>query len=70
MTRESVYSSDVAAIGYDPSLQVLEVEFNDASVYQYSGVPAYVHAEFMQAPSKGKYLHANIARRYSYQRIN
>lgn len=69
MDREPVDSSNVAAIGYDLDSATLEVEFHNGSVYQYFDVPAVVHAEFMQAESPGRFLHAQIRGVYRYARV-
>ena len=69
MDRAPVSSSNIAAIGYDEDTQILEVEFTDGSVYQYSGVPPGEHNGMMNADSKGKYLHANIKKRYPYVKL-
>lgn len=69
MERTPVSSSDIASIGYDEDNQILEVEFNSGSVYQYSGVPSSEYNGIMNADSKGKYLHANIKNRYPFVKL-
>ena len=69
MTRQSVISSNIASVGYDSSISLLEVEFNTGSIYQYSNVPANVYSSLMNAASKGTYFNANIKRRYNYRQI-
>ena len=69
MRRDSVASTNVAAVGYDPKTQTLEVEFLSGSVYQYYGVPDHLHDNMMRAASKGKYLNAYIKDRYPYSRV-
>lgn len=69
MERTPVDSSNVASIGYDAETQTLEVEFQNGSVYQYFDVPEHVFDGFMQAPSKGQYLHQNIRDVYRYARM-
>jgi hypothetical protein len=60
MERIPVSSSTIAAMGYDPTTCTLEVEFNSGTLYQYTGVPQGEFEAFMQAESKGSYLHTNI----------
>jgi hypothetical protein len=67
--RTPVSSSNIRSIGYDEDCQVLEIEFNDGSIYQYSGVPSSEYDGMMSADSKGKYLHANIKNRYSFVKL-
>lgn len=69
MERTPVTSSNLQSVGYDPDNQILEVEFNDGSVYQYSGVPESEHEGLMSADSKGKYLFANIKKRFSHSKL-
>jgi len=51
MKRVCVSSSSIASIGYDPGLQILEVEFAGGGVYQYSNVPQDIFEEFQNADS-------------------
>ena len=69
MERTPVTSSNVSSIGYDTDSQILEVEFNNGAVYQYSGVPEYEYDGLMNSDSKGKYLHSNIKNRYSHAKL-
>jgi len=69
MERELVSSSNIASIGYDAAAETLEVEFLDGSVYQYYNVPQALYQQFMEAGSKGKFLHANIRNAYAYSRV-
>lgn len=69
MERTRVSSSNIAAIGYDPDSQTLEIEFHNGSVYSYSGVPPGEYEGFMLAASKGTYFHSNIKNIYSYVKL-
>jgi hypothetical protein len=69
MNRISVSSSNISSIGYDPTTQVLEVEFNDGSIYQYDGVPQSVYDDFINASSHGQYLHQHIKDVYPHRKI-
>ncbi|WP_417432735.1 KTSC domain-containing protein [Hoeflea sp.] len=69
MQRQAVSSSSIASIGYDPSSQVIEVEFNDGAVYQYMNVPQIVFDGLITAGSHGTYLNAHIKGQYPYQRL-
>ena len=42
MKRVPVSSSNLASVGYDPELRVLEVEFHNHTVYQYRNVPHHI----------------------------
>lgn len=58
--RRPVESSNLASVGYDGTFNVLEVEFKTGDIYRYFGVPIDVGLGLIDAPSKGKYFHANI----------
>ena len=69
MDRSGVASSSVAAIGYDPGTQTLEVEFLKGSVYQYYGVPDHMYDRIMQAASKGLFVNTYIRDSYPFSRV-
>ncbi len=56
MFRMPVQSSNLSSVGYDPDTQILEIEFNSGSIYQYNRVPEYVYQGLLSAPSKGQYF--------------
>lgn len=60
MVRNHVASSNIAAIGYDPEKQILEVEFINGGVYQYFNVPREVYDNFLSSGSMGRYFQDNI----------
>ncbi|RIK43622.1 MAG: KTSC domain-containing protein [Chloroflexi bacterium] len=70
MTRTPVSSSHLAAIGYDPVQQTLEIEFQNGSVYRYYSVARQSYDELMAAASPGAYFNTRIKRRHAYRRIN
>ena len=55
-----VHSSNVAGVFYDDDLNELHVKFRHGGVYVYSGVPAAVHAEFLESASAGRFLNSRI----------
>lgn len=70
MTRIPVSSSNLAAVGYDPVRQVLEIEFHSGSIYQYDGVPSSIYQGLMAAGSHGQYFDAYIKKGgYPYRQI-
>ena len=69
MERIPVSSSNIRAIGYDLSSQVLEVEFHNSTVYQYTEVTEGEYEGLMNAESKGKYFNANIKNRYPFVKL-
>ena len=69
MIRTPVASSNLCAVGYDFTSRTLEIEFNDGSVYRYSGVPENVYRALMSAGSHGRYFAAFIKDCYPYRRV-
>jgi len=67
--RTPVQSSSLAAVGYSPDLNVLEVEFRNGLAYEYRLVPESVHRQLMEAESKGAFLNAHIRNRYPTRRL-
>ena len=60
MNRVPVSSSSLRSVGYDEAASVLEVEFVDGGVYEYSNVPVRQHLSLMSASSIGSYFATNI----------
>lgn len=69
MQRIEVESSNIKSIWYDVNNSILEIEFNDNSVYQYLNVPEYEYNWIMSADSHWKYLNSNIKNNYKYKQI-
>lgn len=69
MERIPVTSALIASVGYDDSAQILELEFVDGSVYQYSNVSNEIMHALMSASSKGVFFNKNIVGVYSYRRL-
>ena len=65
---QPVSSSNIKAIGYDPSTLRLRVEFLNGSTYIYSGVPEAVWSDFSSAASVGSYFAKNIKGKYTGER--
>jgi hypothetical protein len=59
-------SDVIHAIGYDEEVQVLEIIFNNGSIYQYRGVPREVYEQFLRAASPGNYFHENVRDEFEY----
>lgn len=68
--RINVSSSNIKSIGYDSDNMILEVEFNNLTIYQFFNVPNSVYNNLMNAQSHGKYFASNIKNNYKYIKIN
>lgn len=69
MIRDSVASTNIASIGYDPDSETLEVEFSNGSIYQYFNVPAGLNEQLVAAGSKGQFLNTYIRNAYPFSRV-
>lgn len=67
MTPEMEYvdSSNVEAIGYDPELRELHVNFNGGKTYIYADVSEDTYRELLSADSKGSYLNREVKPNYA-----
>jgi hypothetical protein len=70
MERKAVDSSMLASVGYDPSTQTLEMEFQDGAIWQYLDVPASEYEEFMGSSSLGSYARDLIIGCYRELRVS
>lgn len=71
---QSVSSSNLHSVGYDPEAEVLEIAFKGKdrkkrSSYRYSDVPQSVYKGLMRAKSKGKYFNKKIRMEYPYTQV-
>ena len=70
MVRQAVKkSSFIAAIGYDETKQVLDVEFKGGTVYQYAKVPKEHFEEMLKAKSAGTYFYKHIRGKYDHTKL-
>jgi KTSC domain len=69
MNRIPVTSSNIAAIWYDEENLVLEMEFNNGSIYQYSWVPVNEYSNLMGASSHWTYFNQYIKDNYPVTKI-
>lgn len=69
MERKKVGSSSIRSVGYDERNRLLEVEFSDGRITQYSGVSAEVHRRLMSAPSMVSYFRDNVEESFTAKRV-
>jgi hypothetical protein len=69
VNRKPVSSSNLSSVGYDSDSKILEIEFNDHSVYRYYDVPSSIYEQLMSAASHGKYFHRNVKEHFRYEQI-
>lgn len=68
MNFQSVTSSTIERVGYDPQSMTMAVEFKNGTVYEYYNVPETIFAELLVAGSPGQYLSQHVKRSYRYSR--
>ena len=69
MERKKVNSSSIRSVGYDERGRMLEVEFNDGHINQYTGVSPEVHRRLMSAPSMVSYFRDNVEESFPAKRL-
>lgn len=69
MERVPVVSSNIASVGYDCESEVLEVEFNNHSIYQYFDISERVYDDLISADSIGGYFALNIKGLYRFSKV-
>lgn len=62
-------SSTVHKVQYDDKTNTLYVNFHNGNKYEYLDVPNHVADEAFNADSVGKYLIANVFKKYSDNKI-
>ena len=68
--RTPLASSNIASVRYDRDRMILEVEFHNGAVYEYSDVPEKVYFELINAPSHGAYLMHEVKGKFNYEKKN
>ncbi|NWF62317.1 MAG: KTSC domain-containing protein [Fischerella sp.] len=63
-------SSMANAVGYDDEKNILQIEFHNGAVYQYSGIEEDTWEDLHQADSVGKYFNEKIRGKYQSERID
>jgi hypothetical protein len=69
MDRKKVASSGLRSVGFDERNRVLEIEFSDGRIVQFSGVSVEVHRRLVGAPSMLSYYRDNIEESFTAKRI-
>lgn len=64
-----VDSDILRAVGYDHQRKILEIEFRNGHIYQYTDVPEREYQSLIIAMSKGKYFLQKIDGQYRFVRV-
>jgi hypothetical protein len=69
ITMSPVSSSNIQAIGYNPTERLLQVDFHSGRSYQYYGVLPQTFQDFLNTSSKGRFFNAQIKGCYLFDEI-
>ena len=69
MERMKVSADKIRSVGYDTEAQVLEIEFSDGRIVQYSRVPSEVHRRLIAAPTIVSYFRDHVEDEYTARRL-
>jgi hypothetical protein len=67
--RKKLNSSRIRSAGYDAKTHILEIEFSDGKIIQYSGVSPEVNRQLMSSPSPVSFYEDKIAENFSEKRL-
>ena len=70
VTRMPVKDKTIESVGYDPTRNILEVEFKAGGVYQYNEVAPKIYDDLMKAGSKTAFFDERIRSRWVCDRYN
>jgi len=69
LKRQPVSSSRIISIGYDPKRSLLEIEFREHGIYQYSAVPERIYKTFLSVVSKGRFFDGVIKDKFHSRKV-
>ena len=67
MVRIKVKSSNIHSIGHEN--KILEIKFNNNTIYRFLNVPEIIFILFLKSKSKGTFFHEFIKNRYLKKKI-
>lgn len=70
MNLQTVRSSNIDAIGYDPQASKLVVKFKSGAKYAYDSVPADIHKGLIGAERIGTYFHQNVRDKFKTTKLD
>ncbi|HWP90438.1 MAG TPA: KTSC domain-containing protein [Burkholderiales bacterium] len=69
MERKRLNASNIRSAGYDARSRVLEIEFSNGGITQYTGVSEEIYRRLMNAPSPGSYFQDQIEENFTAKRV-
>jgi hypothetical protein len=69
LERKRLNASTLRSAGYDARNRVLEVEFSNGGINQYTGVSEEIYRRLMNAPSPASYFQDQIEESFTAKRV-
>ncbi len=69
MERKRLNVTNIRSAGYDARGRVLEIEFANGGIMQYTGVSEEIYRRLMNAPSPGSYFQDQIEESFTVRRV-
>ena len=69
MERQRLNASNLRSAGYDARNRVLEIEFSNGGINQYTGVSEEIYRRLMNSPSPGSYFQDQIEESFTAKRV-
>jgi len=69
MERKRRNASNIRSAGYDARNRVLEIEFSNGGITQYTGVSEEIYRRLMNSPSPGSYFQDQIEESFTGKRV-
>lgn len=64
-----IQSSNLKSAKYDTENKILEITFNNNSVYEYKDVPWNIFTKMRLSESQGKFFNTDISKKYEFKKI-
>ncbi|MES2765983.1 MAG: KTSC domain-containing protein [Bacteroidota bacterium] len=70
MERVIIDSANLCSVGYEATTSLLEIEFHDGKILQYSDVPKSTVKGLMLAPSQNEFFHYYIKDQFQFSKVS
>ena len=67
MEMKEVVSSNIHSVGYENG--ILQIQYRGGGIYNYFDVPKTLFEHLMKAESKGRFVNANINKKFKYEKL-
>lgn len=69
MQRQIIFSEHITSAGYDAATSVMEIEFTNGTIFQYSDVPQEVYDGLLASTAPDKYFVRYIKNKFPFFEI-